>query len=45
MKREDFCIGAAVCGCVLLAASAVMLSVFVFIAGFTLMMGSFALLA
>ena len=45
MKKEKICVGAALCGCVLLAVSAVCLSVAVFVVGFTLMMGGFAALA
>ena len=45
MIKEKICIGTSMVGCVLVLASAVFLSVGVFVIGFGLMMGSMAMLA
>ena len=45
MIKEKICIGASVCGCIFVAASAVFLSAVVFVIGFALMMGGVSMLA
>ena len=45
MIKEKICIGASICGCMLLVASAVFLSAVVFVIGFSLIMGGVSMLA
>ena len=44
MIKEKICIGAAVAGCIVVAASAVVLSAWIFVFGFALIMGSLSML-
>lgn len=43
MIKENICIGAAFAGCIVVAASAVLLSSWLFVLGFGLMMGGVSL--
>ena len=43
--KENICVGAAIAGCIVVAASAIALSAWLFVLGFGLMMGSMSMLA
>ena len=45
MIEENVCIGAAFAGCIMVVASAVFLSAWLFVFGFGLMLGSMAVIA
>lgn len=45
MVKENVCIGAAFAGCIVVAASAIVLSAWLFVLGIGLMLGSMAVIA
>lgn len=45
MVKENVCVGAAFAGCIVVAASAVLLSAWLFVLGIGLMLGSMAVIA
>lgn len=45
MVKENLCVGAAFAGCIVVAASAIALSAWLFVLGIGLMLGSMAMIA